>query len=170
MHAVALFGFGIWMMSNPPDCQRDSACAANAAAAELAVRGHHPSNASATSCLVITPANGNLGSCERAEWAVALPANLSANLKAAVLPHGASCELGCHDKFTASGRPKVTCQAGQIGEEGLCYVDTLSFTDYDDDSYLTCLDKRCPPALSHQFKAFMCLFLALYLIWMAFQW
>eukprot|EP01052_Picozoa_sp_SAG31_P033591 SAG31_NODE_3818_length_3853_cov_10.567395_5_plen_96_part_00 len=66
-------------------------------------------------------------------------------------------------KVRLEGKDKVLSQPGLVPES--CYVDQLSFSDTDDDSYLTCVKESCPTALEHQFKAFTQIGTAAFLLW-----
>ncbi len=177
-HMVWLLSYGAHLIQVAPSCQITCDYAEVAAVA----------TAADGSCLLV--ATDSFGDCDVSnERSVVTASGLT--VEVADLRSGApACKLGnCEQlgqvQMGTHGQIRCILQDGADAaqlhfeddaldqtpdEQRLCYVDSLSLKDVDDDSYPQCIPDSCPTRIQQQFAAWIQIFSAVFFFAFAADW
>jgi ABC-type multidrug transport system fused ATPase/permease subunit len=175
-HGIWTSAYGVLLTESVPSCLQD-ACA-HEREALFADEPPYEGAGGNSSCLVIQPLNGELGSCaDPGQPGHIGPVLMSAGVTAVRIAGGSRCRLRCAVKeggepYRASGSSEVVCGAGgQWESPEYCVLDQLRLLDFDgESSFLRCIDWKCPTAKEQQLYAWVLVLGGSFLVILGLDW
>lgn len=172
-HGIWTSAYGVLLTESAPSCLKD-ACA-HEREALFADEQPYSGVGGNTSCLVIQPLNGGLGSC--GDPGHIGPVLTKSGVTAVRIAGNSRCRLQCasgqdEHHYRASGSTEVVCgPAGEWESPGYCALDQLRLLDFDgDSSYMRCVEWKCPTAKEQQLYAWVLVIGGSFLVVLGLDW
>lgn len=171
-HGIWTSAYGVLLTESVPSCLQDACAPEREALFADEAAGDN------SSCLVIQPLNGGLGSCADPEQPGHIgPVLMNAGVAAVRITGGSRCRLQCtstvgDEQYRASGSTDVVCgTSGQLESPGYCTLDQLRLLDFDgDSSFLRCIEWKCPTAKEQQLYAWVLVLGGSFLVVLGLDW